>query len=59
MKKQTPLEKLDDDPPSPSISNWPDKLPEKEFQEAMDELMEDEINAVGPAKHHHNNKKKK
>ena len=60
MSTQKPSDKLiDNDPPPMSIHNWPDEFPEKEWNEAMESLMDDQANALGPAKHHHKNKKKK
>ena len=54
MKKPIHSEKLlvDTDPPKPlSIHKWPKKFPVKEFQRAQEQSMQDQINALGPAKH--------
>ena len=52
MKKPIHSEKLvDNDPPRMSIHNWPDKFPKKEWEEAVEQNMQDQINALGPAKH--------
>ncbi|MGV7222868.1 MAG: hypothetical protein ACQ9MH_15230 [Nitrospinales bacterium] len=55
MSKQKPSEKLEHkDPDPPDIRNWPDEFDPKEWAESVESLMEDDINAVGVAKHHKN-----